>query len=98
MTIKGCLFFRARASSSGSDWAAGKEASRPDWAQTGVAASDTPTRKSQSRRRKSNKENIVGLEAMNCRPWTISGFAQRADVTPKSHFEYKKPMNYWRNP
>ena len=27
MTIKGCLFLRARASSSGSDWAAGKEAS-----------------------------------------------------------------------
>ena len=36
--------------------------------------------------RKTKEENIVGLEAMNCGPWTIAGFAWRSGTSNEPHF------------
>ena len=79
MTISGCLFLRAWASSSRRDWAEGKVADAPVCADVcvsaGKVANDAPANNNQSRRRQAGKENEVSLEAMNCEPWTIAGFA-----------------------
>jgi hypothetical protein len=74
MTTKACLFWSARANSSGKDCAAGKVAGLR-WAIAGPSPKAKPAMTKQSRLRHAGGCDKENTDGMDLRKWTIAGFA-----------------------